>query len=660
MLKIVTKYFSHPVFPDDEEKTRVSKVLFALLLNNMTVLALAVLITIFFAANKTGGGTIIGVILALTLVSSVLAQRGLVQCACIFYVTGMWMVFTPWMLLTGRINTTAVALHIALAVIAGILLGRRAALITAILSSIAGLGMAIFEYRGSPLAQYFPSPPLSGWAVWMLAYSWTITPLYITIRGSDQALAISRKNEKRYSSLFDESLIMYLVVRDEGGVPVIRECNAAFVNILGYSREQVVGHPVKRFYSPVSWPVSLELKSCQYMLRDEQKALAERDLVSRDGRIVHTLLGSAPEVDHSGKTVGVLAMYLDVTERTRAEEELTRLHHQNELIMLSAAEGIMGLDARGCHTFVNPAAARMLGYQPEELIGRHGHGTWHHARPDRSPYPEEECLICAAYRDGSGHSVSTEVFWRKNGTYFPVQYTSTPIVEQERLSGAVVTFADITERRRNEVINAARLYLIEYAVSHSLDELLEETLNEAERLCRSVIGFYHFVEDDQVNLTLQNWSTRTKAEFCRADGKGMHYPINQAGVWVDCVHERKPVIHNDYQSLPHRKGMPEGHASVIRELVVPVIRDEKVVAILGVGNKPDDYIEADIEAVSLLADLAWEIVVRKQVEAELICQLSELQRWHDITLNREERILELKREVNTLLKEAGGSIKYDE
>ena len=171
--------------------------------------------------------------------------------------------------------------------------------------------------------------------------------------------------------------------------------------------------------------------------------------------------------------------------------------------------------------------------------------------------------------------------------------------------------------QRSNMINAARLRLMQFAGAHSLDELLEETVNEAEKVTDSLIGFYHFVDDDQQSLTLQNWSTRTKTRFCKARGKGLHYPIADAGVWVDCVRARKPVVHNDYLSLTHRKGLPEGHAEVIRQLVVPVMRGEKVKAILGVGNKPADYSGKDVEAMSLLADLVWEITERKQAEQQI-------------------------------------------
>ena len=175
---------------------------------------------------------------------------------------------------------------------------------------------------------------------------------------------------------------------------------------------------------------------------------------------------------------------------------------------------------------------------------------------------------------------------------------------------------EISVRNRTERVITARLRLLEFAATHSMDALLEATLDEAEALTDSLIGFYHFLDADQKTLSLQNWSTRTKAEFCRAEGKGHSYDLSAAGVWVDCIHERRPVIHNDYASLSHRGGMPPYHARLERELVVPVFRGDAVVAILGVGNKPRDYTSEDVEAVSLLADLAWEIVERKRMEEE--------------------------------------------
>jgi len=141
----------------------------------------------------------------------------------------------------------------------------------------------------------------------------------------------------------------------------------------------------------------------------------------------------------------------DATERKRAEEALEQLRRRNELILHAAGEGIYGLDLHGNTTFVNPAAARMIGWKAEELIGKPQHDILHHSKPDGTPYPKEECPIYAAFRDGAVHHVTDEVFWRKDGTSFPVEYISTPIRDERgKLVGAVVTFEDITERKRAE------------------------------------------------------------------------------------------------------------------------------------------------------------------------------------------------------------------
>jgi len=176
---------------------------------------------------------------------------------------------------------------------------------------------------------------------------------------------------------------------------------------------------------------------------------------------------------------------------------------------------------------------------------------------------------------------------------------------------------DITERKQAEIIQDAQLRLIEYAVNHSIRDYIRKFLDEAEALTGSTIGFYHFVEDDQETLSLQTWSTNTLQNMCTAEGEGQHYPISEAGVWVDCIHERKAMVHNDYATLPHKKGLPEGHAPIIRELVAPVIRGGKIVAILGVGNKKNDYVEHDVRLVQQLADNGWESIIRKRAEEAL-------------------------------------------
>jgi PAS domain S-box-containing protein len=177
--------------------------------------------------------------------------------------------------------------------------------------------------------------------------------------------------------------------------------------------------------------------------------------------------------------------------------------------------------------------------------------------------------------------------------------------------------SDVTKYKKVENLLRTRLRLSELAQHCSLDELMQAALDEAELLTGSSIGFFHFFNPDQETLTLQAWSTNTLQVMCKAKGKGMHYPVSQAGVWADCIRTQKPVIHNDYASLTHKKGTPDGHAPVVRELTVPVLRRGSVVAVMGVGNKPQDYTQDDVETVQELASLVMDLVEGKRAEDAL-------------------------------------------
>ncbi|TNF52425.1 MAG: PAS domain S-box protein, partial [Burkholderiales bacterium] len=119
-----------------------------------------------------------------------------------------------------------------------------------------------------------------------------------------------------------------------------------------------------------------------------------------------------------------------------------------ELLLASTGEGVYGVDLDGRCVFINRAGAAMIGYEPSELLGCNMHELTHHARLDGSPYPEADCPIFNAFRRGLPCRIDSEVFWRRDGSAFPVEYSSHPILDQGEVRGAVVTFVDITERRR--------------------------------------------------------------------------------------------------------------------------------------------------------------------------------------------------------------------
>ncbi|GAB4452666.1 MAG: hypothetical protein Kow0031_35030 [Anaerolineae bacterium] len=177
------------------------------------------------------------------------------------------------------------------------------------------------------------------------------------------------------------------------------------------------------------------------------------------------------------------SLQAEILERRRAKAALEKLSRHHQLILDSAGEGIFGVDRAGKHTFVNPAAAQMLGFAVEELIGRPSHATWHHSKPDGSPYPEEDCPLHAGYKAGRQLRGDDQLFWRRNGAAFPVRYATTPIYEDGELMGAVIVFQDITERKQAEAelfrrnADLATQNAIVAAVSQSLE--LDTILNTA-------------------------------------------------------------------------------------------------------------------------------------------------------------------------------------
>lgn len=125
-------------------------------------------------------------------------------------------------------------------------------------------------------------------------------------------------------------------------------------------------------------------------------------------------------------------------------------------LLESSTEGIYGVDVAGRCVFVNQAAARMLGFEPAQLLGRNMHALAHHSRADGSTYPDIECPIFKAFRAGMPCRVDTEVFWRRDRTSFPVEYSSHPIVDGDSVRGAVISFVDISERQLAQDADCAR------------------------------------------------------------------------------------------------------------------------------------------------------------------------------------------------------------
>ncbi|MCH7623884.1 MAG: PAS domain S-box protein, partial [Nitrospinae bacterium] len=192
----------------------------------------------------------------------------------------------------------------------------------------------------------------------------------------------------------------------------------------------------------------------------------------------------------------------DITLRKEAEEKLEIANRKIKLVLDSAGEGICGLDLDGNTTFVNSKAEQILGYKEEELLGKLQHTLIHHSKQDGSPYPHQDCPIYAALRDGEVHRESDEVFWRKEGTPVPVEYVSTPIMENGKLVGAVVTFKDISQRKRTErIINEhtkdlKRANEMLFRSNKELDDFAYIVSHDLKEPLRGIYNYSGFIKED--------------------------------------------------------------------------------------------------------------------------------------------------------------------
>ncbi|WP_020677239.1 GAF domain-containing protein [Geopsychrobacter electrodiphilus] len=352
-----------------------------------------------------------------------------------------------------------------------------------------------------------------------------------------------------------------------------------------------------------SYSSAAELRSkAETKLASQPAATAEID----EKRLLHELQVHQVELEMQNEELEMQNEELRLANYTLIDYEL---HLQNVIKMTPA--GYFRLDPNDCFVDVNDAWLKMHLYDSrDEIIGEHfsllqvdstSELALKHLKDLHSGTPIPLGEFASRRKDGSvGHHI----------------FSAHPVIHAGGIVGFEWFIIDISERVMTEAILQARIRMKDFALQHTLSEVLTKSLDEAEALTESTIGFFHFLAANQKMLEMQAWSSKTLATLRQVKGNSQHYAVDAAGVWADCVRQREPVVHNDYSSLPHRKGLPEGHAPVVRELVVPIFRGDAIVAIFGVGNKATGYTEQDVAAVSQLADLAWDIVVSKKAEEE--------------------------------------------
>ena len=286
--------------------------------------------------------------------------------------------------------------------------------------------------------------------------SWTLRPLqgpngeiqYVIVSGQDvtdqrEAEAALLSSEARYRQVVESSLGFVFTCTMEGRLTSL---NTFTAETLGYRVEDLLGRSIQELLDSSG---AATFQECMHALQSKDEWQGAIPVRRSDG-VYRRIAFRSRRMDFEEGRPFVLNHGVDVTEQYEAEEALHLATRQRELILESAGDGIFGIDLEGRLTFINAAGARALGYEAEQLRGRDVHEMIHHRHADGTPYSKITSPILQGMRRQETVRMRDEVFWRADGTSIPVEYTASPLIEDGRISGMVVAFQDISERRRLE------------------------------------------------------------------------------------------------------------------------------------------------------------------------------------------------------------------
>ena len=286
--------------------------------------------------------------------------------------------------------------------------------------------------------------------------SWTLRPLpgptgeiqYLIVSGQDvteqrEAEIALLSSETRYQQVVENSLGFLFTCSMEGRLTSL---NTFTAETLGYSAEALAGRAVSELLDAGG---AETFKDCLRTLETKEEWQGTLPVRRSDGSHRRIAFRSR-RMEPPGEPPFVLTHGIDVTEQYEAEEALRLATRQREMILESVGDGIYGMDLNGRVTFVNQAAARALGYTPDQLTGRDMHEAIHHSYADGTPYPKAVCPILRAMHRCEATRARDEIFWRQDGASFPIEYSASPLIEDGRISGMVVAFQDVSERHRLE------------------------------------------------------------------------------------------------------------------------------------------------------------------------------------------------------------------
>jgi formate hydrogenlyase transcriptional activator len=415
-----------------------------------------------------------------------------------------------------------------------------------------------------------------------------------------------RTEALRWRSVFDNSAVGVAVSDLTGHVLAT---NATYQKMLGYTESEFEGVSFLEIthedYREANWALVKELLEGK---RDQFQI--EKQYWRKDGSLVWVRNNVSLVRDPESSSRFLLALSEDITERKEAEAALQESDERAHLILNSAAEGIFGCDSHGTCLFCNTAAAELLGYDdPAQLLGQNMHAIEHHTRKDGTPFPIEECPIYIGFLVNRGVHIDDDIFWRKDGTSFEVEYWSHPLFRDGKTVGAVVTFLDITERKRAEEKlrkSEQRQHTLLEINNAIITNLTRDALfASAYEAIRRVVSFdraaFLLYQPESKTLKLQSLEGLHESEFFRV-GKEYDLQESRVSAWVLEHQEvaRRGDLKREQQSEGERRLISEGIQSYC---VVPLVAMGKSIGTFAVWSEEENrYTDADAELLREVAN----------------------------------------------------------
>ncbi|WP_421904161.1 diguanylate cyclase [Maridesulfovibrio sp.] len=285
-------------------------------------------------------------------------------------------------------------------------------------------------------------------------------------------------------------------------------------------------------------------------------------------------------------------------------------------------DAIVITDVDGSVLGGNSRAAELFGYVDTSSIPLNVNESYKHSE-------DRERLIDLLSTGKAVQDFEAEVLDRDGNSFFAS--ISVSVMDVGGLRVLVSIVRDISESKKAQLneIRFETLASLSGMADADFSQIYDFALEAAVRITRSKIGYIYFVNEDESELRLYAWS-RSVMPQCSVESIPDVYHVNDVGVWGDAIRQRRPMILNDYGACVAKKGLPAGHVPINRHMNVPLFDDGKIVLLVGVGNKEDEYDDEDVRQLSLLMDGMWNIVRRKQADealrqayAEMECKVEE-------------------------------------